>query len=54
MDGAYANDEVAAKQAWLRGWGYGGKDGALVAPFHALHAGLLTLSDSVRKGDGNS
>jgi len=52
MDGS--PDEVAAKQVWLRSWGYGEKDGALVAPFHGHHAGLLTLSSPVARATASS
>jgi hypothetical protein len=39
-------EEIAAKQTWLRAWGYG-EDGQSesVAPFHVRHPGLLTWPD---------
>lgn len=39
-------EEIAAKQAWLRAWGYGeGDQGSPGAPFEARHPGLLTWPD---------
>ena len=39
-------EEIAAKQAWLRAWGYGEDDShEPVAPFEVRHSGLLTWPD---------
>src|SRR6266699_828036 len=40
-------EEIAAKQAWLRAWGYGEDDQSEpVAPFDVRHPGLLTWPDA--------
>lgn len=40
-------EEIAAKQAWLRAWGYGEDDQSKpVAPFDVRHPGLLTWPDA--------
>jgi len=40
-------EEIAAKQAWLRAWGYGEDDSnEPVSPFEVRHQGLLTWPDA--------
>lgn len=42
-------EEVEAKQAWLRQWGYGGDDPKdLQKPFYSQHAGLLAWPETGR------
>ncbi len=40
-------EEIAAKQTWLRAWGYGEDDSSEpAAPFDVRHPGLLTWPDA--------
>mgnify|MGYP001308346073 CR=1 FL=1 len=44
---------VAAKQEWLRAWGYGEDNPKItVCPFHCKHPGLLTWPETISTGQG--